>query len=408
MIEIKDKTKCCGCTACYSVCPNNCITMKEDSEGFLYPNINNNDCVNCGLCEKVCPYNISVEKKNTNTKYCIVQNKDAKERGESTAGGFFSLVANKIILDGGVVYAAGYDINSNVVHKRVEKKIELSDLRGSKYVQSTLQDTFNNIKRDLKNRKVLFVGTPCQVHGLKNFIGENINLFTIDLLCLGVSSPGLFKKYIRYLNKKYENNVVAVQFRNKQYGYSTANIRICFRDGRFIQQTYDSKVHSNLFFKGFKNVRLSCYECEFREKPRVSDFTIGDCSDVFRLNSDMDDDLGTTSCWIHTNKGHLLFHELDNLSYYTIEADTKNIIGGPRKQIKLPETRGMFFRDAEKLTYSELIKKYHPKKKKDVLIPLVRYILEIIPFGTEIKKRQRMDKLKKYKKNVDAINRKGL
>ena len=402
MIEIVDKNLCCGCSACKSICPKKCITMKYDKEGFSYPSVDEKRCIRCNACDKICP----MKKKNnrhSTSSLCAIQNKNVSERNQSTAGGAFSIVANSILEDGGVVYAVGYDENTNVVHKRVTRKEELPDLRGSKYVQSCMSDTLIKIKKDLKsNKKVLFVGTPCQVHAVYNYIGyTNDYLYTIDLLCLGVSSPGLFRKYIDYLEKKYRKKVLRVDFRNKNFGYSTPNIRVTFSDRTFIQQNYDSKVHSNLFFKGYRNVRPSCYSCEFREKSRVSDFTIGDFPEIGLYNKQLDDDKGTTKLWIHTKKGRDILSSNDNVRMVTIEETTANIIGGKKIQISIPKDRSTFFEDAECMEYEDLIEKWMPFQIKDCLVSAMRYILKYMPFGHIITKKMRIHQVYRFKNKVN-------
>lgn len=406
MIQITDKSKCCGCTACYSVCPKKCITMKPDFEGFLYPEINLESCVDCHACEKVCPVKNHKSIEKSESILFGVQYTDEEKRLSSTAGGAFSLLADYLIDSGAVVYAVGYDDNCVVCHKAVTNKKSLEEMRGSKYVQSKVGDTYKEIKDYLKSgTKVLFVGTPCQVHGLVNYVGENENLYTIDLLCLGVSSPGLFSEYTAWLEKKYGSRVTQVLFRNKHYGYATPNIRICFENGRYIQQSYDSRVHANLFFKKYYNTRPSCYQCEYREIPRVSDFTIGDFTNIGQFSKMMDDDKGTTKMWVHSNKGRLLLNALvDRSKMVVLEEDSTNIVGGPKQQISQPDRRIEFFNDAQRLSYAKLISKWEPKKVKGELIGISRRILYYIPGHRYLFKIMREYKRKKYVKSVKALN----
>lgn len=407
MIQITDKSKCCGCTACYSICPKNCISMEFDSEGFLYPVADKNICIDCHVCEKVCPFYTQKGVRNSDSFYGAIQHKDTKKRMSSTAGGMFSLVADHLIDRGAVVFAVGYDENVVVCHIKATDKNELEDLRGSKYVQSHIGDTYRQVKDILKTGKqVLFVGTPCQIHGLINYVGYNENLYTIDLLCLGVSSPKLFADYIDYLNKKYNNNVTKVQFRNKYFGYATPNVRVCFKDGKFIQQKYDSKVHANLFFKKYYNTRPSCYMCQFREIPRVSDFTIGDFTEIGKYSKDMDDDKGTTRFWAHTKKAADLLKSMNNQSVlYTLDRSAPNIVGGPMQQIKMPSRREEFFKDAAEMDYRSLIAKYEPKNIKGEIAGIARQIINRLPFKSFIFKKLRAMKAKKYHNRVRELNK---
>lgn len=407
MITIADKTKCCGCTACYSICPKSCVSIQYDDEGFLYPVVDTDTCVNCHMCEKVCPYTFNNGIEQNKSIFGAVQNTNEEERLQSTAGGFFSIAADKVIRLGGVVYAVGYDESTEVVYKCAESIEQLSDMRGSKYVQSNLRDTFNEIKELLlKNTLVLFVGTPCQVHGLINTVGIRQNLYTIDLLCLGVSSPKIFQKYISYLNEKYKNRVTEVQFRNKYFGYATPNVRVCFENNKYIQQTFDSRSYANLFFNKQLNARPSCYECRFREIPRVSDFTMGDFSEIGKIFKDMDDDKGTTKLWIHTQKGRELLEQVKNqVKLYVIDEKSPNVIGGKKIQITKPKKREQFFSDAGQMDYFSLVSKWEPRTMKGEIAGIVRPIINKLPFKSVIFKKLRSLKTKKFDKNVASINK---
>ncbi|MFR3588687.1 Coenzyme F420 hydrogenase/dehydrogenase, beta subunit C-terminal domain [Eisenbergiella massiliensis] len=407
MIQISDKSKCCGCSACFSICPQNCISMQYDEEGFIYPVVDSKNCIKCKACESVCPFDNKIGVFRESSLYAAVQNMDIGKRMESTAGGAFSLIADFLIDQGAIVYAVGYDENVVVCHKSAKTKDGLSEFRGSKYVQSDIGDTYKKINEDIKaGSMVLFVGTPCQVHGLKKYIGENDRLYTIDLLCLGVSSPELFRSYIRYLNEKYESKVVQIQFRNKQYGYSTPNVRVCFSNEKYIEQKYDSKVHANLFFKHYYNVRPSCYVCEFREVPRVSDFTIGDFTEIGQYSHQMDDDKGTTKLWAHSRKGRQLIQKLsDGNKVLILGENISNIVGGPKHQIRLPERRTEFFQDVRILEYKDLIKKWAPESIKGRIAGIARPIINMFPFGSMFFKQLRALKRIQYNRQVDELNK---
>ena len=198
MLQLKDKKSCCGCTACYNICPKSVIEMKEDDEGFLYPVVNEEKCVKCGMCVRICPI---LQKKTTQkeeTEAYIVRCRDENIVEESTSGGAFSVFAISLLGQGAVVYGTGYDEQMQVVCKKAEGVEALKEMRGSKFVQSRLDDSFKKIKEALKNgTKVLFTGTPCQVAGLIYYLGEHPdNLICIDFVCRGVPSPMLWKNYV--------------------------------------------------------------------------------------------------------------------------------------------------------------------------------------------------------------------
>ena len=202
MLKLQDKSNCCGCYACYNICPKHCITMKADDEGFWYPNINKADCINCNLCEKVCPIINKIEctdncTDNKRTAYAMI-NKNEQIRMKSSSGGIFTLVAEYIINNKGSVYGAVIDDNLDVKHIRIDKIQDIVLLRGSKYVQSQIGKTLNQVKKDLDNgEKVLFTGTPCQIQGLRTFLRKDyVNLILMDIVCHGVPSPLIWQKYI--------------------------------------------------------------------------------------------------------------------------------------------------------------------------------------------------------------------
>lgn len=170
MILFENKNQCCGCTSCANVCPCNAITMVADEEGFKYPEINGDLCIECGRCKAVCQIHSLKTEKEIEPMVYAAQNSDDETRAKSTSGGMFSVFANKILADGGVIYGVAYSEDFTVVHERAETVEAYERFRGSKYVQSDLSDCFLKVKEDLKNgRKVLFTGTPCQIAGLKTF-----------------------------------------------------------------------------------------------------------------------------------------------------------------------------------------------------------------------------------------------
>ena len=250
MIQISDKTKCCGCTACASACPKNCISMQCDGEGFLYPVVDVDSCVNCGLCERVCSQLSEHEEERTDrVKYIACQNTNESVRKVSTSGGMFGLLAEQVIASGGTIWAAGFDDAAIVVHKKAGKLDELDDLYGSKYVQSDLKDTFKKIRQELitSDKTVLFVGTPCQVEGLLYYLGkkEREHLLTIDLVCYGVPSPGLYKEWIQDIAQKHGSKVSRVYFRDKKYGYAGVNVKVMLQNGQALEDIIDVKTYKD-------------------------------------------------------------------------------------------------------------------------------------------------------------------
>jgi coenzyme F420-reducing hydrogenase beta subunit len=310
MIDNLDKNKCTGCSACYNICPKECITMKTDNEGFWYPNIDKNKCINCNLCEKVCPI-INPVRRNDSKKLAYVgMNKDEQVRIKSSSGGIFSILAEYIIKNNGIVYGAAFDEAFNINHKRILVSTDLDLLRGSKYVQSSIGDIYKQVKNDLEsNRNVLFTGSPCQVEGLRSYLRkEYVNLITMDFICHGVPSPLVWKKYLEEMKKSKQENIKNIYFRNKDFGWKLFSLKIIFD-----KRIYSNDLSNDLFMKGFLQdvyLRPSCYACKFKKINRISDITVADFWGIENVLPKMDDDKGTSLIVIHSEKGKQLFDKL--------------------------------------------------------------------------------------------------
>ena len=302
-----EKKECCGCTACVHICPVNCITMQEDEEGFLYPVIEEEKCIHCHKCEKVCPGRIT-KQIHTNTETFVGYCTDEEIRKQSSSGGIFSVVAEWIIQQKGVVFGAAFDDNFEVHHIAIETKAELEKLRGSKYVQSRLENVYLEVKQYLEMKRiVLFTGTACQIAGLKNYLGKEYDrLLTIDVLCHGVPSPKIWKLYLEDQERKYNSKIISIQFRDKKLGWKRYSIRIQFENGREYAVPFTKDKFMNLFL-GNIDLRPSCYDCRFKAFPRPSDMTIGDCWGIEHHLPELDDDLGTSVILVHSAKGERLF-----------------------------------------------------------------------------------------------------
>lgn len=198
MIHITNKKNCCGCSACVQRCPKQCIRLVEDTEGFLYPQVDEEICIKCGLCEKVCPILNQADKLPVQ-EVLAVKNPDEEERMNSSSGGVFLPLAREVINKGGVVFGAIYDKSWEVHHVYAEKIEDVYPMMGSKYLQSKIENTYKEAERFLKQgREVMFVGSPCQIAGLRTFLRnkEYPNLLAVDFLCHGVPSPGVWRRYL--------------------------------------------------------------------------------------------------------------------------------------------------------------------------------------------------------------------
>lgn len=380
MIKISNKRDCCGCTACASACPKKCITMTADNEGYFYPVVDDMVCVECGLCEKVCPTLNKAEFDSFGPLAYAVQHKDETVRRQSSSGGAFSAFADAIIEAGGVVYGSAFDGDFGVCHTRVDNKADLAKFRGSKYVQSDMCDCYQLVKNDLKHGvKVLFSGTPCQVAGLVNFLGgiyPSNNLFLVDLVCHGIPSPLLWKKFIAKLSDKH-GKLVYVSFRDKHFGYAGSTMAMQFENGKVKYLDRDIQFFKKLFFDDI-NTRPSCFDCRFKTIKRVSDLTIYDCWHVNEFAASMDDDKGATWVLLQSEKGQALFEQIKPY-VLSVEAPIEKAIeldGELAINCTTPNPRrDEFFIDAERMTFDALIEKYFPMTFKQRMVNILKPLL---------------------------------
>ena len=316
LIEIKNPKKCCGCHACTNACPKKCIQMLIDDEGFWYPYANKEECIDCGLCEKVCPIICkwqSDESRKTIAMAAINLNDEI--RLGSSSGGIFSLIAEEIIKQGGVVFGAAFtDDYKSVQHIYVDNAGDLDKLRGSKYVQSKIGDTYKQAKDFLDNgRMVLFTGTPCQIGCLYSYLGKPYeNLFTQDIICHGVPSPLVWKKYVEERELKAAAKTQQMFFRHKKYGWKTFAVLFKFSNNT----AYVKSFREDSFMRAFLSnacLRPSCYECSFKTLQRQADITLADFWGIQNVFPEMDDDKGTSLVLIHSNKGSILLKSIEKL-----------------------------------------------------------------------------------------------
>lgn len=301
--------------------------MHEDEEGFLYPQVDKAICIECGLCEKVCPV-INQDEPQKPLKVYAAYHKDEKIRRESSSGGVFTAIAEQVIGEGGVVFGARFDENWEVKHDYTETIEGLAAFRGSKYVQSRIEDNFQKAEVFLKaGRKVLFSGTPCQIAGLKRFLNKEYdNLLAVDFICHGVPSPKVWRMYLKEtIARQCEKNTVSSDPKSLFSGRDARVEGITFRDKRLGWKKYSFALTlsttngsgekntvslcevftKNIFMRGFLNnlyLRPSCYDCPAKQFKSGSDITIGDYWGVNRIsNLLLDNDKGINVCTIQSN-----------------------------------------------------------------------------------------------------------
>lgn len=309
-IDLVKKEQCCGCHSCFNICPEKAIQMVSDKEGFLYPKVNRNRCIECGVCLNKCPAVNIPSSFSLNKVYACY----AKEHGihmHSSSGAIFALIASYVLSEGGVVCGATFDDDMQLFHLCITNIDELERLKKTKYVQSKIGDVFCEIQEYLKlQRTVLFAGTPCQVAGLKAFLGkEHRKLLTIDLICHGVPSPAVWEKYLYEIadGKK----VIKMTFRNKENGIQNVTLDYQLSDGSIIKEEYGKSP----YIKGFVAnlyLRPSCYQCNFKGVERCSDITIGDFWGIKEYHPILYNKYGTSSVIVHSICGEKYFQKIVN------------------------------------------------------------------------------------------------
>ena len=370
MIEIKDKSKCCGCGACLESCPNECISFVLDEEGFWYPQVDYNRCVDCGVCETVCPF---LQTAPIDFKPLIVASKakDNNTRYWSSSGGVFPILASKVLSNKGIVFGVSMsDDCLETKHTSVESIEELAKIKGSKYIPSRANVVYKTIKNLLQqNKKVLFSGVPCQIAGLKKFLGTDYdNLYTIEIICHGVVSPLVWKKYVFYWEDKHKRKVAEVSFRSKLYSWDS------FPNKGKKTSSYFDFSFSNPYFKIFNSsmaLRPSCYNCLAKQGNCMSDIALGDFWGINNFSKGFDDGNGVSLVCINSKKGLLLFNEVaDYLDCFNSSLsfdDVAKINPGLLASKPFDSRRETFYRDLNSLEFKALINKYVKNQNKVII-----------------------------------------
>ena len=377
-MNIEKVEKCYGCTACKNICPQHCISMKSNPEGFLSPVIDKSKCTNCGLCTKVCPRLADKLTDNKILDAYIAKNKNEKVRLNSTSGGFFSAIADYFIENNGVIYGCILDDDLKVKHVRKEK--DYAKMLGSKYVQSDLGDVFSKIKKDLNNnRLVLFTGTPCQCSGLRLYLKKDYsNLYILDLICHGVPSPLLWKEYVNYMTKK-KGKILNYYFRSKVRGWYRQTEVLQYENGNLEFQTKNTLINREIFYSDCA-LRDSCYDCAFASTSRIGDITIGDAWGIQILNKEFDDDKGVNLLLVNSKKGINLFERVKhNLNF--IKVDVQNYIQynyNLERSSTCNKKRNDFWNTYLKKGYLSLIKKYTIYGMKNRLLFFLKRVINIL------------------------------
>lgn len=378
MIELNHE-KCTACGACIQKCPKNCIELKRDDNGFLYPSVNTTECIGCGLCDKVCPIGKQLNEAKTPTAYACATAED-NMLIQATSGGIFGAIAIYVLEQGGVVYGCAYTEHLQATHIRIDNQESLSVLFGSKYVQSNTHSTYKECEEDLKSGKqVLYSGTPCQIAGLKNYLQKDYtNLLTVDLVCHGVASQAYFDKFIGLLEKEEGAVCTNYNFRSKRNaGWSVAGLASFETDSGkvFDKKQYYFSNYYYYYYLACSIYRESCYSCEYANLNRVGDFTLGDFWGAEGLDIPFDVEKGCSLVLLNSEKAISLFEKL-NLQKHEVSLD---IAIKYNKQLQSPSharyDRNELlreYREEQAATIQQIFKK---KNKKQILIGKMKYII---------------------------------
>ena len=376
MINIVDKSQCCGCNACIDICHKGAINLEVDIEGFWYPKVDVSKCVHCGLCEKVCPeLQIDKLKKNdffTPAHTIAAINKNMKIRWDSTSGGVFSALAEYMYDQGGYVSGAVYNKDFSVRNFISNNEEDIESLRSSKYLQSNAKGLYREIRTLLKKgEKVLACGTPCQMAALRAYLMEDYeNLIIVDFICRGVNSPKVYRKYLDSLERKYGGKVIYVKAKNKELGWRNLTRKVVFDNGKvyygiLMDDDFRRGYHTNVY------CRPSCYVCKYKGFPRISDITIADYWGIEKIDKNLDNNIGTSMILLNSKKGIKYFENIkDKLEWE--ETSFESVIPGNAALLQPISSstidRRQFFEDLDNGTFEEVTEKYFPLNKNKLSI----------------------------------------
>lgn len=358
------KNKCSGCGACVKACPKNVIRFETDQEGFPYPVVDKDKCVSCGICVGVCPAENPPARVPVAKTYAA-QIKDESTLKESTSGGIFTLLADSVFKQQGVVYGCVWDDKYNAFVKRADSLEELSGMRGSKYIWSSASDTYPEIRGLLEEGKeVLFTGLPCQAAGLKKYLKKDYeNLIVMDFLCSGAPSPMAFHKYLDSICSIEDRKNLNFKFRDKNpYG---VGVHITY-NGQKKKYSRGEHIRNPYYYAFYTHLldRRSCYECPYGTDQRISDITVGDYWGVEKYHPDMNISAGISALMLNTEKGIRVIEQLkDSLilketKKESISKANNLICSGKERNRSVPAIRDGFFKELNQNGWVSAEKKY--------------------------------------------------
>ena len=375
-----DFEKCTGCGACVQSCPKQCISWTEGEFRFKYPQIDKDICVNCGICEKVCPIDKVLQTPTTQKAYAAVH-KDYQVLAKSTSGGAFTAIADAVFAQDGIVYGVAMMDNMQVKHIRTSNKEEFAVLRSSKYLQSDTGNTYQMVEQDLKEGKtVLYSGTPCQIDGLRHFLGKPYErLYTVDIVCHGVGSQAYFDKYLDFARKRY-GNIKTLRFRSKEYvGWSCGGGVVVVTGSSDCLKKIPYRDFDNYYYAYFLSgdiYRKSCYSCKYANMKRVGDFSLGDYWGVEKLHLPLNTFNGCSLLVVNSDKATKFLSKIETMNIKETRVDEAI---SQNEQLKhpsrLPDSRKERIKEFELLTGTQIERVYLSKYRKRYLKGLVKSLI---------------------------------
>lgn len=353
---------CTGCRLCEQICSKKCITFASDSEGFLVPQIDKDNCIDCGLCVKVCPQLKDVSLKVPIETYAACAS-DELDLSKSTSGGAFYFMAKQMIANGGMVFGCIFNEELRAQHHHASTLDEVKKMRGSKYVQSDTLNTFDEVLTLLKKENpILYTGTPCQIAGLRRYLeakhADNSMLITVDIVCHGVPSPGLFNKYKEWYEKKNKCHIIAYDFRCKD--------NVGWNNGYFAKVVTDrgTKIfssHKDPYFYAFlkgKTYRECCYNCKYSKTNRVADITIADYWGIDKIHPEFFNKNGVSLVLVNTTKGYEYFKNTEGLDVFVSDLNKAKVYNrNLNTPVVRPQERGTIYNGLYELSALEFFKR---------------------------------------------------
>lgn len=381
MIDL-DIKECTGCGACVQKCPKSCIQWEQAELGFLYPKIDEARCIQCGTCKSVCPLSKKIEKTQEPKAYAVIQRND-KLLTNSTSGGAFSAIAEWVLAKAGIIYGCAYNERLSPVTIKIDSVDDLWKLQGSKYVQCSTEKSYISAQKDLESGKyVLYTGTPCQIAGLKSYLGRVYpNLLCADLICHGVPSAKYFFDYVCNLEKKIEGKIDSFCFRDKRskgWGLSGTYSGTYLKNGkRFIKKLVYFKSYYYAYFLEGETYRRSCYSCKYANTARMGDFTLGDLWGAEGMNLSFSTKGGCSLVLVNTKKAETILKEL-NIEYQEIPLE-KAIENNHQLKapVERPLQRSKRAEEYEQGCIEEITKEFVRSHRKSNLISRIKYCVPV-------------------------------